>query len=86
MVSITLAVPKEVKGKMEQFDEINWSGFIRKCIIQKTEELSWKEHMLKKLQSEKELNEWAVKISREAKKGRFEALIKKRLISCRYNI
>ncbi len=81
MVSITLAVPKEVKGKMEQFDEINWSGFIRKCIIQKTEELSWKEHMLKKLQTERDLNEWAVKMSREAKKGRFEALVKKGLIS-----
>ena len=81
MVSITLAVPKEVKEKMKQFDEINWSGFIRKCIIDKTEELSWKEQMLKKFQEEKGLNEWAVKMSREAKKGRFEALMKKGLIS-----
>ena len=81
MVSITLAVPKEVKEKMEQFDEINWSGFIRKCIIDKTEELSWKEQIFKKLQEEKGLNEWAVKMSREAKKGRFETLLKKGLIS-----
>lgn len=80
MVSITLAVPQEVKKKMEQFDEINWSGFIRKCILEKTEELSWKEEMLKKLQSEKPLNEWAVKLSREAKKGRFEALKNKGLV------
>jgi hypothetical protein len=79
MVSITLAVPKEVKEKMEQFDEINWSGFIRKCIIEKTEELSWKEEMLKNLHAEKGMNEWAVKLSREAKKGRFEEL-KKQLI------
>jgi len=40
-----------------------------------------KKHMLKKLRNEKALNEWAVKISREAKKGRFEALIKKGLMS-----
>ncbi len=81
MVSITLAVPKEVKEKMIQFDEVNWSGFIRKCIIEKTEELSWKDMMLKKLREEKGLTEWAVKISREAKKGRFEALRKKGLVA-----
>lgn len=81
MVSITLAVPKEVKEKMEKFDEMNWSGFIRKCILEKTEELSWKEQMLKKLHQEKHLTEWSVKLSREAKKGRFEALQRKGLLS-----
>lgn len=81
MVSITLGIPKEVKEKMEQFEEINWSGFIRKCIIEKTEELSWKEQMLKKLQGEKGLNDWAVKLSREAKKGRFAALKSKGMIA-----
>ncbi len=81
MVSITLAVPKEVREKMIKFDEINWSGFIRKCIIEKTEELSWKDQMLKRLREERGLNEWSVKISREAKKGRFEALRKKGLVA-----
>ncbi|MEK6922114.1 MAG: hypothetical protein AABX82_09550 [Nanoarchaeota archaeon] len=81
MVSITLAVPKEVKEKMEKFDEMNWSGFIRKCILEKTEELSWKEHMLRKLQQEKPLTDWSVKLSRQAKKGRFEVLQKKGLFS-----
>ena len=81
MVSITLAVPKEVKEKMEKFDEMNWSGFIRKCILEKTEELSWKEHMLRKLQQEKPLTDWSVKLSRQAKKGRFEALQKKGLLA-----
>ena len=81
MVSITLAVPKEVKEKMKQFDEVNWSGFIRKCIVEKTEELSWKEHMLKRLGEEKGLQEWAVKLSRQAKKGRFQALERKGMIS-----
>ena len=39
MVSITLSVPEEVKKSMETFSEINWSGFVRKSIIEKTEEL-----------------------------------------------
>ncbi len=81
MVSITLAVPQEVKEKMDAFDEMNWSGFIRKCIIEKTKELSWKEHMLQRLQEEKPLTEWSVKLSREAKKGRFAALQKKGFFS-----
>lgn len=81
MVSITLAVPKEIKEKMQKFNEMNWSGFIRKCIVEKTEELSWKEQMLKKLHEEKPLIEWSVKLSREAKKGRFAALQRKGLLS-----
>ena len=41
MVSITLSVPEEVKHQMEQFSEINWSGLVRKTIIEKTKELKW---------------------------------------------
>ncbi|HLD88877.1 MAG TPA: hypothetical protein VI894_01590 [Candidatus Nanoarchaeia archaeon] len=79
MVSITLSVPEDVRKKMNEFDEVNWSGFIRKCIIQKAEELSWKEEMLKKLQGEKEVIEWSVKLARSSRKGRFEALKKRGL-------
>ena len=35
MVSVTLSIPPEVKHKMEKYSEINWSGFIRKAIIEK---------------------------------------------------
>ncbi|MFA6889382.1 MAG: hypothetical protein WC254_07850 [Candidatus Woesearchaeota archaeon] len=38
------------------------------------------DEMFKKLQSEKALNEWAVKLSRESKKGRFKESKRQKLI------
>ena len=35
MVSITLAVPKEMKNEMEKFPEINWSAVAREAIKNK---------------------------------------------------
>lgn len=52
MVSITLSVPKEVRKEMKEFPEVNWSGFIRKCIESKSKELAWKKAMLEKLKQE----------------------------------
>ncbi|MEM3127004.1 MAG: hypothetical protein QW331_02970 [Candidatus Woesearchaeota archaeon] len=80
MVSITLSVPEDVKKKMENFPEMNWSGFIRKAIVEKTKELTWKEEMLKKLKEEESINEWAVKLQRTARKGRFQQLKAKGLV------
>lgn len=77
MVSVTLSIPEDIKKKMEQFDEINWSGLIRKTIIEKTKELEWKQEMLKKLKEEEEITEWAVKLQRKARKGRYNLLKKK---------
>lgn len=77
MVSITLSVPEEVKSKMEKHEEINWSGFVRKCIVEKAQEL---ETMEKWLKEEKETTDWAVKLQRMARKGRFEELKKKGLV------
>lgn len=81
MVSITLAVPEKVKKRMERFSEVNWSGFVRKVIIQKTEELTWKEELLKELKGEEELRDWAVKLQRASRQGRLEALKKKGLVT-----
>ena len=80
MVSVTLAIPGEVKEQMESFPEMNWSGFIRGCIIEKTKELSWKDKMLKKLKEEKDITKWTVELQRKARKGRFKELQKKGLI------
>lgn len=35
MVSITLSVPQELKKKMEDFQEINWSAVAREAIQKK---------------------------------------------------
>ena len=80
MVSITLSVPEEVKKKMDHFSEINWSGFVREVILEKTEELSWKEEMLKKLKEEEEFTDWSVKLIRAGRKRRLEELERKGLI------
>lgn len=80
MVSITLSVPEEVKEKMKKYDEINWSAFIRKCILEKTNNLSSKEHLLSKLNAEKEIDEWLVNLSKKARKDRFQELKMKGLL------
>lgn len=45
---------------MKRFPEVNWSGFIRKKIEEKTQELAWKEEMLKRLRGEEAETELAV--------------------------
>ncbi len=80
MVSVTLSVPEEVKRKMEHFSEINWSGFIRKMITEKTEELSFKEKMLKKLDRDQEFEGWCVEMGRKVNKGVAERLKKEGLL------
>lgn len=80
MVSVTLSVPEEIKQKMERFQEMNWSGFIRKAIIEKTQELTWKEEMLKKLKGEEEITEWSISLQQKARNNRFEQLKKKGLV------
>src|SRR3989338_6425091 len=80
MVSVTLSLPPEVKQKMDQFPEMNWSGFIRKCVTEKTNELAWKEEILEKLKKEEELTVFAVDLQRKARKGRAQQLKKKGLI------
>ena len=80
MVSITLSVPEEVKRRMEQFPEMNWSGFVRSCVEQKTEQLSWKQEMLNKLKAEEEFTEWAVEAQRESRTKRLKELRKRGLV------
>ncbi len=67
MVSITVSIPEEIKKKMEQFPEINWSGLVKKIIIEKVEKLIWKEEMLKRFENEKDFNSWAVDIVRKGR-------------------
>ncbi|HIG95816.1 TPA: hypothetical protein HA249_02905 [Candidatus Woesearchaeota archaeon] len=80
MVSVTLSLPPEIKQKMDHFQEMNWSGFIRKCVTEKTNELAWKEEILEKLKKEEELTVFAVDLQRKARKGRAQQLKKKGLI------
>ena len=75
MVSITLSVPEEIRKKMKEYDEINWSGLVRKTIEKKIKEISWKEEMLKQLEEEKEFTNWTIEMGKKAKRGRFKRLL-----------
>ena len=75
MVSITLAVPDEVRKLMKQFPEINWSGFVRKAIEEKAGRLKMKQELSKELERERDFTDWSVELGRKAKKGRFSRVI-----------
>ncbi|MEK6890892.1 MAG: hypothetical protein AABX03_02035 [Nanoarchaeota archaeon] len=74
MVSITVSVPEETRKLMKKFPEVNWSGLVRKSIMEKAQKLALKEEMLKELNKEKDFNDWAVELGRRAKKGRFDKI------------
>ncbi|MEK6963706.1 MAG: hypothetical protein AABX70_04720 [Nanoarchaeota archaeon] len=80
MVSVTLSVPPEVKKKMEKYDEINWSGYVRKAILEKTQQLDWKEKIRQQLKEEEPFVNWAVQTLGESRKKRLKELRKKGLL------
>lgn len=53
MTTITLAVPEELKKKMDTFPEMNWSEIARQAFIQRIKDLEF----LKKFKSESTLTE-----------------------------
>jgi hypothetical protein len=52
MVSITLGVDEQTRKLMKKFSHVNWSGFVREAIREKTLELLRKERFLAKLKGE----------------------------------
>ncbi|MEK6907451.1 MAG: hypothetical protein AABW45_02890 [Nanoarchaeota archaeon] len=53
MVTLTLAVPEELKKKMENFPELNWSEIARQAFIEKIKDLEF----LKKFREKSKLTE-----------------------------
>lgn len=80
MVSITVSVPEDTKKLMKQFDEMNWSGFVKKAIKRKAEQLKKIEALKKQLEEEQEIIDWSVKLQRASRSGRLEELKKKGLL------
>lgn len=48
MSSLTLAIPTELREKMNRFPEINWSEVARQAIFQKTRQLDQLNQLLSK--------------------------------------
>jgi hypothetical protein len=65
MSSLTLAIPQDLRSKMRQFPEINWSEVARQAIAQKTLALEQMQRLLNK----SELTQAdAIEIGREIKR------------------
>ena len=65
MVTLTLAVPEELKKRMESFPEMNWSAVAREAFIQKIRDLEF----LKKFKEKSTLTEEdALKLGKELNK------------------
>lgn len=60
--NLTLSLPVELRKKMEQFPEVNWSALIRRLLESQVQKLALKEHLLKQLESEKEFDQEAIRI------------------------
>ncbi len=82
MVSITLSIPEEVRDKMRQFPEINWSAFIRKLLEEKVKSLLLKEEILAKLKEEDEtgFTNWTLELGRKVKEDGVKRLKKEELL------
>lgn len=73
MENMTLSIPEELKKKLAEFKEMNWSAVAREAFLKKTKQLE----MLKKLESkeEQEFIKWSVELGRKAKKESFKRLL-----------
>ena len=66
MVTLTLAVPEELKQKIKTFPEMNWSEVARQAFMQKIKDLEF----LKKFKSDSTLTEEdALRLGRELNKN-----------------
>lgn len=65
---------------MNQFPEINWSGYIRKRIMQKVDELQWEQRMLEKLKKDQALSDWGIDLVEKDRGKRVKELQKKGLL------
>ena len=66
MTTMTLAVPSELKNKMETFPEMNWSEVARQAFMQRIKDLEF----LRKFKSDSTLTEEdALRLGRELNKN-----------------
>jgi hypothetical protein len=70
MVSVTLAVTKDIREKMREHNDINWSEFIRKNISKKIDEIE----LMSNSKNEQEIVDWAVKLQKKSRKERIKQL------------
>lgn len=73
MTTLTLAVPEEMKKKMDLFPEMNWSEVARQAFMQKIEDMEF----LKRFKEKSKLTESdALRLGREVSRAVSNKLIK----------
>lgn len=66
MTTMTLAIPAELKQKLDGFPEINWSAVARQAFMQKIKDLEF----LKQFKAESEMTEEeALKLGKKLRKS-----------------
>lgn len=80
MAELIVNVPKRIERRMEEFPEVNWPGFLEKTVERKLEHLSKMEELCRQLEEEEEITDWAVKLQRSSRRGRFDELKRRGLI------
>ena len=80
MVSLTVSVPSHTRELMKKFPEMNWSGFVRKSIERKAQDLSRMDRLIRKVEAERPVTDWSVRLQKASRCGRLEALKRKGLI------
>ncbi|MDP7457871.1 MAG: hypothetical protein QGH47_04050 [Candidatus Woesearchaeota archaeon] len=80
MVSITLSVPEETRKLMKKHRQINWSGYLRKIIINKARALEELEKLKKEIGHNEEISTWAVRVIKGARAGNLNKLKKQGLL------
>ena len=78
MPTLTLAIPKELKSKMDSLPELNWSEIARKAISKEVKEYNlFKSIVAKSKLTEKDALELGRKVNKSLHK-RYEKLYKER--------
>ena len=80
MPNITLSIPEDVKHKMDELKEVNWSELTRRFIAERAQRLLLLKKLDKMLEHSELTDEDIMELSRKARAGRFDELKKQGVI------
>ncbi len=76
MPNVTLSIPKELKHKMDELPEINWSEVTREFLSEKVKRLALLKKLDKMLENSELTEEDCIRLSRKAKKSMHKKFLK----------
>jgi len=76
MPNITLSIPEDLKSKMDELPEINWSEVTREFLSEKVNRFALLKKLDKMLENSELTEEDCIRLGREAKKSMHERFLK----------